>query len=239
MRSLQYVGIFTLCAITVSTAGAQDLPRFGISGNVGTLGAGFEVATALTSRTNLRGGFSYFSYTANGNRDNLRYTGNLRLSSADVLVDQYLAGPFHVSGGALLFHDFRGKATVTAPAGQQFTLNGVSYFSSAADPVTGTGSVDTWKAAPVLLFGFGNLLPRSDRHFAANVDIGIAFQGKPSSKLNLAGSTCLAGPTAGCIAIAANPSVQANIIGEQNRLNNDLKLLQFFPILRVSFGYRF
>ncbi len=121
-------------------------------------------------------------------------------------------------------------------AGHTLTLNNVTYYSSPSDPVT--GKIVTQKAAPVALFGFGNLLPRGRRHFTVNADFGVAFQGSPTTTLNLIGSTC-ATPTTGCAPISAQPSVQANIAAEQAKINKDLKPFNFYPILRISFGYKF
>ena len=227
---------------TTANASQNDqppLPRFGIAVNIGTLGAGIEAATAVHRRLNIRGGFSYFSYSLSGTtNDNLGYNGSLRLESGEALVDFFPVRWFHLSGGALLYDGFQGKGTVDVPGGQSLTLNGVKYYSSAANPITGTGNIVTQKAAGVVLFGFGNMLPRNQHHFSVTSDFGVAFQGSPTTTLNLIGSTC-ATPTSGCAPISAQPSVQANILAEQTKINKDLKPFNFYPILRISFGYKF
>ncbi|HUK18855.1 MAG TPA: hypothetical protein VLW65_20685 [Bryobacteraceae bacterium] len=216
-----------------------ELPKFGIAVGAGTLGAGIQAATALARHTNLRGGFNYFSFGLSGtNKDNLRYDATLRLSSAEILLDQYIKGPFHISGGALIYDGFKGTADVSVPGQQSLTLNNVTYYSSASNPVTGTAAIGARKVAPEILIGFGNLLPRSARHFSVNFDLGVALQGSPNTKLNLLGSTC-GTPTAGCSPIASDPSVQSNITAEQSKVNNDLKPFQFYPVIRLSFGYKF
>jgi len=216
------------------------LPRFGLAASVGSLGAGLQAATSLAQHTNLRFGVNYFSLGLSGtdSSSNLSYNARLRLGSAEVLLDQNLKGPFHVSAGALLYDAFQGSGSVRVAGGQSITLNHTSYYSAASDPVTGTASIGARKVAPEVLIGFGNLLPRGSRHFTANFDLGVAFQGSPSARLSLLGSTCNA-PGAGCSPISSNPAVQANIIAQQGILNNDLKPFQFYPILRLSFGYKF
>jgi hypothetical protein len=217
-----------------------SLPKFGIALTAGTLGAGIQIGTAVARHSNVRGGFNYFSYSLSGTRssDNLAYDGTLRLASAEVLFDQYLAGPFHVSAGALVYDGFQGSGTVHVPGGSTLTLNNTQYYSSAADPVTGSGLLTSRKVAPEILIGFGNLLPRSAHHFTFNLDLGVAFQGSPNAKLNLSGSTCLT-PTSGCGTISSQPTVQSNIIAEQNKINNDLAPFKFYPVIRFSFGYKF
>jgi hypothetical protein len=216
-----------------------SLPRFGLAVSAGTLGAGIQAATAVARHTNIRGAFNYFSYSLSGtdSKDNLGYHGTLRPESGEILVDQYLAGPFHISGGAMIYNGFQASGSVQVGGGQSLTLNGVSYISSPSDPVTGTGSITVRKVAPELLIGFGNLLPRSARHFTANLDLGVAFQGSPVTSLNLTGSTCSA--SSGCATISSSPAVQANITAEQAKISNTLKPFEFYPILRLSFGYKF
>jgi hypothetical protein len=222
-----------------STSGQSDLPRLGIAASIGSLGVGGQVATAVARKVNVRGGFNYFSYSLSGTtNDNIAYNGKLRLESAEALVDYYVAGPFHISGGALLYNGFQGTGTIVEPAGHSFTLNSVTYYSSPTDPTNGTGTLIPRKAAPVALIGFGNLLPRNKHHFTANFDLGVAFQGSPNAKLNLMGSVCSA-PNTGCAPISVQPTVQANILAEQNKVNNDLAPFKFYPVLRLTFGYKF
>ena len=213
------------------------LPHFGIAVGAGTLGAGIQIATGIARHTNLRAGFNYFTWDLSGtdNHNGLSYNGHLRLASGEVLIDQNLAGPFHISGGALLYDGFQGTGSVHVPGGQTLTLNSVTYVSSAADPIIGTGAITVRKVAPEVLFGFGNLLPRSKRHFTVNLDLGAAFQGAPQVALNLAGSTCVGGF---CSTIAGNPSVQSNVTAEQGKISHTLKPFQFYPILRLTFGYK-
>ena len=235
--------LMVACTLLPACFGQEDqrpLPRFGLAASVGTLGAGIQAGTAVARHTNLRFGFNYFTLGLSGTEStsNLKYDATLRLGSAEVLLDQNLKGPFHVSAGALVYDAFQGSGSVQVAGGQTITLNHVTYFSSVSDPVTGTAAIGARKVAPEVLIGFGNLLPRSARHFSANFDLGVAFQGSPSSRLNLLGSTCNA-PGAGCLPIASNSSVQANIAAQQAIINNDLKPFQFYPVIRLSFGYKF
>jgi hypothetical protein len=219
-------------------AAIQSLPRFGLAVSVGTLGAGIQAATAVARRTNIRGGFNFFKLSLSGtdNNNGLGYSGTLRLESGEILVDQYLKGGFHVSGGALIYDGFQATGNVQVPGGQTLTLNGVTYVSAMSNPVTGTGAITVRKVAPEVLIGFGNLLPRSARHFAVNFDLGAAFQGSPNTTLNLLGSTCISQV---CSPISSNPSVQGNITAEQTKIGNTLKPFQFYPVIRISFGYKF
>ena len=90
------------------------------------------------------------------------------------------------------------------------------------------------KAAPELLIGVGNLVPRSGRHITFNFDTGVVFQGTLTSALALTGQACVPPNTSGatCVEASTNSIVQANVLAQQTKLNNDLKTLQ---ILTRSF----
>ena len=234
LLALCVAGILPACCFGQSSNGG-----FGIAVGAGTLGAGIQAATRVASKSNVRFGFNYFKYTGSTTSSNITYTGSLKLESAELLFDQYIVGGLHLSGGAMVYDGNQGTATAAVPGGQTFTLNNVSYYSASGDPVNGTGAITARKVAPEILIGIGNLVPRSGRHFTANIEAGVAFQGSPNANLNLTGSTCLISATSGCGPIASNPAVQANIQGQQNKINNDLAPFKYYPIVRLSFGYKF
>ena len=237
-------GLMAWCAGALpSTCSAQsggDFPKFGLAVSAGSLGAGVQGAVSVLSHSTVRVGFNYFSYSLSGtySNDNLGYSGKLRLASAEALWDQYLAGPVHISAGALIYDGFQGTGSVHVPGGGSFSLNGLTYYSDASDPVSGTGMLSSRKVAPEVLLGFGNLVPRSRRHFTVNVDLGVAFQGSLNAQLNLGGSACT-GPATGCAPISAQPAVQANVAAEQTRINNSLAPFKYYPVVRLSIGYKF
>ena len=217
---------------------SEDLPRFGLGVKLSTLGAGIEAATAVTRRSNVRGGFNAFSYGTDFTKDGANYSGELRLRSAQVVYDQYLVGGLHVSPGVLFYNGNRGIATVSVPGGQSFSLGGTTYYSSAANPVTGNGTLNLGTVSPMVLIGVGNLLPRSNRHFAVNFEAGVIFQRPPSATLSLAGTTCDA-TGAVCAPIASNPLIQSSIQSEQTKINNDVNFFKYYPIISFGFGYKF
>lgn len=226
-------------ATTPSPKTSQSLPRFGIEVSAGTLGAGIQAATAVTHRSNVRFGFNYFSYSGSTSKDNIAYNGTLRLESGEVLYDQYLFGGVHISPGVMIYDGNQGTANAVVSGAQTFSLNGVSYYSANASPVTGTASITSRKVAPELLIGFGNLLPRSTRHFTVNFDLGVVFQGSANAKLNLGGSTCPSDGVNNCVAISNNPAVQSNVVAEQTKINSSLGPFKFYPVIRLGFGYKF
>ncbi|MGD0497207.1 MAG: hypothetical protein ABSC23_02120 [Bryobacteraceae bacterium] len=218
------------------------LPKFGIGVNAGTLGVGVQAATAVARKSNVRFGFNYFSYSGSStsSSSNITFNGKLQLESAELLFDQYIAGGFHISPGMAIYDGNKATGNAAIPAGHTFTLNSVTYFSGANNPVAGTGSFTAGKVAPELLFGFGNLLPRSSRHFSVNFDFGVIFTRSPVISLNLAGDACAISATSGCASIQSTPSVMSNLQAQQAKLNNDAgPYLKYWPVIRLGIGYKF
>jgi hypothetical protein len=90
----------------------------------------------------------------------------------------------------------------------------------------------------MVLIGFGNLVPRSSKHFTSTFEIGAAYQGPPRIALNLAGSVC---DSTGlfCRPISSDPTVQSNILAEQSKLEKKASPFRFYPVISFGFGYKF
>jgi hypothetical protein len=227
------------CALLL-TACLSGQPLIGVGVSAGTLGVGPQAAVSVSEFSNVRGGFNFFSYDHAFTKDGVRYDGTLKFRSLQVTWDQYFPhlGGFHISPGALLYDGNSGHAVAAVPGGNSFTLGNATYYSSSANPVNGTGDISFNKAAPMILFGFGNLVPRSNRHFGVNIDVGVVFQGSPNAKLNLAGTACLNSAQTACLN-TADPAVQANVLSEQNKLNDDLGPFRYYPVVSLGFSYKF
>jgi len=209
----------------------------GVGVKVSTLGIGGEVAIAVSHRSNVRFGFNAFSYGHSFDKDGVTYKGNLDLRSAQATYDLFLLKGFHVSPGVLFYNGNKVSANASVPGGQTFTLSNTNYVSDPADPITGTGKLTVYKAAPMLLLGIGNLVPRSG-HFSVSFEIGAAYQGPPRVALNLSGSAC---DSTGlfCRSISSDPTIQSNIAAEQAKLNKSASPYKFYPVLSFGVGYRF
>jgi len=209
----------------------------GVGVKVSTLGIGGEAAVGLSQRSNVRFGLNVFSYGHTFDKDGATYKGTLDLRSAQATYDIFPLHWFHISPGVLLYNGNKVSAKVSVPGGQTFTLSNTTYLSDAADPVSGTGKLTVYKAAPIVLFGFGNLVPRSG-HFSVSFEIGAAYQGPPRVALNLVGSAC---DSSGlfCRSISSDPTIQSNIVAEQSKLNKSASPYKFYPVVSFGFGYKF
>jgi hypothetical protein len=218
----------------------HSLPsRIAVGVKMSLLGAGIEVATPVTYHTNVRVGFNAFSYSRGFTDDGINYNANLSFRSVETHFDWFpFTKSFHLSPGLMIYNGNKVTANAAVGGGQQFTLNNVSYTSDPATPVSGTGKVDFNKVAPTFLLGWGNLLPRSERHFSVPFEFGVVFAGSPKSTLNLTGSACDS-TGANCQNVATDPTIQSNVIAQQNKLNNDMSFFKAYPALSLGFGYKF
>jgi hypothetical protein len=224
------------------TQGSRFHPGMPFSIGVGvrasTLGAGLDIAVPLGSRMNVRTGVNVFDFSHDLSRDGITYGGAVHLRSVQALLDFFPhGGAFHISPGALYMKKSQFSATASVPGGSLFSLNGVDYMSSASDPVIGGAGIETNQLAPMVMIGWGNLLP-SSRHFSLSFEVGAAYIGSPKVALAMLGSVCDT-TGANCRSIASDATVQQNIAGEITKLNKSASPFQAIPVISLGIGYRF
>jgi hypothetical protein len=212
------------------------LPHLGVGVKVGTLGVGFQVGTAITSRVNVRGGANFFNYNDSITEHGVVYNGTLQLQSVEAKLDLFAFGGFRVTPGVLLYNNNNVAATASATPGTGFTLGGVRYVSSPGDPLRGNAPVTLNRFSPTIGIGFGNLLPRSFRHWSLSTDLGVVFQGSPQFGLSLGGSACVAGTI--CQPISTLPGASQNIESERQKIQDDLKPFKYYPEVSIMFGWK-
>jgi hypothetical protein len=208
---------------------------------VGTLGGGVELVTTMSRRTNLRVDGHYFGISENLTQDGVGYNGKLQMADARLSYDYYpFGGGLRLSAGAAVYNKFSVKAVASVPSARTITFNNVDYYSSATDPLKGNGTIDfSHKVAPTASFGWGNAIPRSNRHLAFPLEIGVAFTGAPAFDLNMTGSACSSPDPATCSPVATNSEFKTNLAAERTKINNDIAPLRFYPIVNLGMTYRF
>lgn len=201
-----------------------------------SLGAGVEVATPLARTLNLRGGVTLFNFGYDFGVDGANYSFDLKLRTGYMSVDWYpFHGGFRISPGFLVFKS-QLSGTANVPAGDGFQLGSVGFTSSVTDPVHGNASLTFSRTLmPSVTFGWGNMIPRSGRHWSFPFEVGAAYMGHNAVHLNLMGTACI---QYSCMS-TSNPTIQQNIQSEQDDLNESIKRLQAYPILSTGISYRF
>jgi hypothetical protein len=214
----------------------------GFATRVGLAGTGFDAATPLATRFNLRAGTDFFNYATTFQEGGANVGINLHLRSGHVALDWFpFGGHLRLSPQLVFGNNNRVLATAVIPSGSTVTLNGQDYISSYTDPLHGSGRVDFRKVSPGLSLGFGNLIPRTHSRFSVPVEIGFYYAGQPSLQVAFTGSACDPhySPSVGCQSVDSDPSFQQNLAAFRVRNDHNLSYASFFPIFSLGFGYRF
>jgi hypothetical protein len=216
--------------------------RIGLDSHAGLGGIGFEVATPLARRFNIRAGSDFFGYSTTFQDQGANVVSNLRMRWAHASLDWFpFGGRFRLSPLVVFANNNQAKATAVIPSGSTITLNGQDYISSSTDPLHGSGSVDFRKAAPGFTLGMGNVVARTGNHWSIPLEAGFYYVGQPGLKVNFTGSACdPALPSAiGCESVDQDPGFQQYLAAFIARNQHNLSYASFFPVFSVGFGYAF
>jgi hypothetical protein len=208
---------------------------FGIKAT--TAGAGAELATPLFHSFNLRSGFNFLTFSYPFGIDGVNYNAQMHLRSSQTTLDWFPTHHgFHISPG-IFYSKNALSALASVPPGQYFELGDQSFTNSVDDPLRGTMSVVyPHNLSPMLLLGFGNILPRSSHHLSVPFEFGAAYTGAPTINVNLNGTACT---NDGCVSVANNAEAQSSLRQEIQTLNEDLKKVPVYPILSLGVAYHF
>ena len=222
--------------------GFKPFTAYGVDARVGFGGVGFDVATALAQKINLRVGGDFFSYSDTFVEQQANVNAALQLQTGHASLDWFPFGNgFRVSPMVVFGNNNHVRATVLVPAGTTVTLSGSDYVSSATDPLRGNGSVDFRKTSPGLTVGWGNIVPRSGARWSFPFELGFYYVGQPTLKVAFTGSAC--DPTQpaaiGCQSVDTDSDFQASLAAFKARNDNNLSYASFFPVLSTGVGFRF
>jgi hypothetical protein len=219
----------------------RPFSRMGIAMHAGLGGIGFDVATAVARKFNLRAGSEFFRYSTTSVDQGADIAISLRMQSGHASLDWFpFGGSFRLSPLIVFSNNNRVRATALVPPGSTITLNGQDYISSASDPLHGAGSIDFRKTSPGFTLGFGNIVPRSG-HFSFPVEAGFYYVGQPDLKVTFTGSAC--DPTqpaaVGCESVNDDGGFQQSLAAFTARNKHNLSYASFFPVFSFGFGYSF
>ena len=212
----------------------------GMGVKISSLGLGLEAAVRVSEHTNLRAGFNVLGFSHTFTKDGIAYNGHLNFKTFEAHYDFFpWPGGFHVSPGVVVYTAVPIQANALVPGDKSFTLGGVTFYSDRSSPTTAQGRITFNRAAPTITVGWGNLISRKEgSRFSFPFEIGIAFQGSPSTTLALGGNVCTS-PGVNCTSAQGNPDVQRNLVSEHRKINNSVSFLKVYPIISSGFGVRF
>ncbi len=222
----------------------KPFSRVGLGAGVSAMGVNLQIATNMDRHLNLRGVGNVLGYSVNNiSTSGFNVSAKLAMATAGFSVDYY---PFPTHGlrlspGMLFYNQNSVTATAVATAGTSFTLNSVTYYSAAANPVQGAASIGFNKQNPAftLTTGWGNLISRTGSHFSFPFEIGAAFVGTPTLNIGLTQGQVCDAAGANCVNVATDSTVQANLQAQIAKYKNDLNPLQVYPILSFGIGFNF
>jgi hypothetical protein len=212
----------TLCVANVAYAADTPTPPRTISVGVtaGTLGAGPEIAYRPLKKLGLRANAAFFNFSHQVDSDGVIYDGKLDLTSFGAAVDFYpFGGHFRVSGGVRVN---KNKIKLTATPTGPVEVGDTTY--TPAQIGTLTGSVTTASVAPMATLGWGGALTKG---VTFGFDAGVMFQGAP--RVN-------------DLAVSSNSVVKvtrADIVAEENKINDEVNKFNVYPVVQFSLGYAF
>jgi hypothetical protein len=124
-------------------------------------------------------------------------------------------GNFRISAGARINGN---QADISGTPTSNVTIGNTTYTPAQVGRLN--GDIDFNTVAPYVGIGFDGHITDA---LTIGFDLGVLYQGKPSVSLS-----------------ATNPAVsQADLNRERANIEDDLKMLQFYPVATVSLKYRF
>jgi hypothetical protein len=220
------------------------LSRFALGVGISTTGINLQAATNLNRFMNVRATGNYFKYTLNNIKTNgFTVDANLNFASASASVDFYPfpSHGFRLSPGVLFDNQNAASATFAVAGGTSFSLNNMTYYASASNPVLGTGGLGLHKQNPALTMttGWGNMIPRKGGHLSFPFEIGAAFTGAPSLNIALTSGQICDAQGQNCVNVATDADVQQNLAAQVAKYTKDLNALKIYPIVSGGFAYSF
>jgi hypothetical protein len=224
-----------------------------LGGGISAMGINMQAALNEGPHLNMRAVGNYLTYSVNnvkidggGGSNGVNVSGKLNFASLGVAMDYY---PFprhgwRLSPGVMLLNQNGIAAGGESSPGTSITLGSQQYYSDSAAlfAINANLGLNTRKQAFTMTTGWGNMISRSGGHWSFPFELGAAFTGVPTIKINLTGSACTnqadaAGNGPSCVNMATNATAQSNLNAQIAKYRNDLNLLQVYPIF--SFGAAF
>lgn len=197
---------------------------------IGSEGIGGQASLALVPNTlNFNIGFSRFRLRRSFYTGGVDYLGKATVGGVPLTLSYF---PFHASSDGWLravnvtggmFINQNQVSVLARPSYGTYMFNGHTYTAAEAGSVSGHTNFNA--VAPYLGLGWGNpVAPNS--HWTLDLSAGVMYEGGANVSLKATGA-------------AANPALAADLVGEQNSINNKLNFLDWWPMVSVGLNYHF
>jgi hypothetical protein len=216
-----------VAAAQVGTATASDAA---VGVTVGTTGLGADLDFSLGSRLGARVGYSGFVYHHDISQTDVTYAGKLTFSEFSGLLDWYaLGGGFRLTAGA-----FGGNTRVDVngrPTAGTYRIGNATYTAAEVGTLSGQLKFGN-SVSPYVGIGWGNPFLRDDR-VTLQVDVGAIYGGTPS--VSLAAHCGTAAPPGSPVC----DQIQSQVPAERRKLQDDVTVAKWYPVVNVGVAIRF
>jgi hypothetical protein len=224
----------------------KPFSRLALGGGISSMGVNMQAATNVNRFLNVRATGNLLNYNANNITTNgFNIDAKFNFASAGAAVDFYPFPNhgFRLSPGVLIRNQNTATGTVTALGGTSFTLNNVTYYSSSANPVSGSASIGLNATNPAFTIttGWGNMIPRRGGHWSFPFELGVAATGTPTVNMALTSGQVCANPlgTLNCVNVVGNTDINTNLQAQISKYKSDLDPLKVYPIVSFGVAYNF
>lgn len=224
--------------------GPPEPSRAGFVGlHAGLLGPGISAGVDLSGRFTLRAQVQSFDHDLGRAYAGNDYTVDLSLSSAALLADWHVAGPFRLTLGAVANDN-----ELAASAGAQALQIGSGVYDADLEASVAFDS-------PVPYAGFGWSTGRGRRGLGVTVDIGVLLQGEPAVSAAGEVRTALGGAPVRCgisvgedgtaAVTGTSPAcdllldLRSDVMEEHRQLTVDLDEYELYPVVAFGLIWRF
>lgn len=221
-----FCALALLSGLAVSQAAIAD-SSFALGVYGGTTGAGIGATYKLSERVQLRGIVNHIDYSDDARIDDFEYDLDLKMTSVEALVDYFpFASGFRFTAGVMSNNnDITGNGV---PRGAGFVEFGGEVFTSASIEDV-DAKVEFNRVAPYLGLGYSNTFRGSP--FSVSADAGVFFMGKPEATIR-AQAASFAAP-------GVQEQLNAAARNEESELEDDVKRLRYYPLVRLGVTYAF
>ena len=191
---------------------------FSLGAEAGTTGIGGAAGWRFADHFGLVGGMDYLNCTLNHTFSDVPFSGKIRMQSEYAGINLYPSkkSSFHISLGAY-FNQNKFTGSATSVSDGSVIVNG--YPLPAGESV---GLV--YKQQPVDPYASigGNLYFDKARHFSLGFELGAFYLGNPKVS-----------------ATSTDPGALPYLAGYEQKVENDIKKVPVWPILKLSLNYSF
>jgi len=208
--------------LDAGTTNAAPYHPFSVGLDAGTAGLGGSVAWRFEDHLGARAGLDYFSYSRHATIQDVAYSGTLRPMSEVLTLNLYpwTKSSFYVGVGAFFNQN---NLTGSASDANGITLDGTFY--PAGQVGTLHLKVDQQPVNPYVSVG-GNLYFGKAHHWSLAGELGVAYAGKPRVDLTRSGGV-------------VDPNIDLAVAQQRQKVENQIKDFQFWPVLKLGVTYSF